>query len=107
MEYLAGYGVKPQRALVALGLLYLAATLLFVAASVPLKESMVLAAGALFTFGADPDRLLHFGYRLTLIYVCLSFFGIALTALFVTTLASRWFRGRVPQQAIRSRYDAP
>lgn len=106
-EIFAGYGVKPLRAFAVLIMLYVSATAFFAAASVPLKESLVLAAGALFTFGAGADRLMRFGYPETIVYICLSFSGIALTALFVTTLANRWFRGRIPSQTIKSRYDGP
>src|SRR5229473_1736103 len=100
VEVLTGYGVKPQRPLVVMLLLYVAATALF-AAAMPLKESIVFTAGALFTFGASSEHLNTFGYGGRLAYVALSFSGVSLVSLFVTSLANLWFRSKIPKQTIR------
>ncbi len=81
-------------------LLYVAATALF-AAAMPLKESIVFTAGALFTFGASSEHLNTFGYGGRLAYVALSFSGVSLVSLFVTSLANLWFRSKIPKQTIR------
>jgi len=103
-EAIAGYGIKPVRPLGMVLLLYVLATSLF-SIVMPLKESVVFTAGALFTFGAAADHLNDFGYVGRLFYVSLSFFGIILSALFVTSLANLWFRSRIPTRSVKTRYS--
>lgn len=90
-EYLAGYGVRPLRVLTAMAIALLLSTVLF-SAAVGAADGVILAAGALFTFGAKADLLAQFGPVYRTLYVFTAFVGISLTALFVTVLANVWFR---------------
>jgi hypothetical protein len=102
-ELITGYGMKPLRPLVALGVVCFVATLLF-SFSMPLNESMIFSAGALFTFGAAADHLKEFGFWGRLFYISLSFCGISLSGLFITCLANLWFRSKIPFQTIKTPY---
>lgn len=101
-ELLTGYGVRPARPLIAMLLLYVIAAILWTSVMPP-RESMLFTAGALLTFGARSECLDHLGYWARIAYVGLAFFGIAFSALFVTTLANLWFRQRVPSRTIEPR----
>lgn len=103
-EWLTGYGLRPFRPLLALLALYFVATLVFWA-EMPLKESMVFSAGGLFTFGAGSEHFKDLGYPGTIFYVSLAFFGITLTALFVTCVASLAFRAKIPAKTIKTIYS--
>lgn len=101
-ELLSGYGTRPRRPLLAMVALYATGTAGY-AQSMPLNESIVFTAGALFTFGAASEHLRGLGWIGRLYYVVLAFSGIALSALFVTSLAHRWFRPRIPAQTVQAR----
>lgn len=103
-EAITGYGSRPLRPLIAMAFVYALSTLLF-SLAMPLKESIVFTAGAFFTFGAASEHLKDFSYAGRLVYVGLSFCGIILSALFVTSLANLWFRSRVPAQTIAKAKD--
>ena len=90
-EWLAGYGVRPFRVLGAMfGALLISATAFSIA--VGNADGMMLAAGALFTFGAKAHLLDGLGLMYQVLYVLTAFVGISLTAMFITVLANVWFR---------------
>ena len=90
-EWLAGYGVRPFRVLGAMfGALLISATTFSLALGNP--DGMMLAAGALFTFGAKADLLDRLGLMYRVLYVFTAFVGISLTAMFIAVLANVWFR---------------
>jgi hypothetical protein len=90
-EWLAGYGVRPFRVLAAmLGALLISATAFSIALGN--ADGLLLAAGALFTFGAKADLLDGLGLMYRVLYVFTAFAGISLTAMFITVLANVWFR---------------
>ena len=93
LEYLTGYGVKPIRVLLAMIAVFFAVTVGF-SLKFGLADALLLVAGAFFTFGAKSELLngLSLGWRI--LYVATAFSGIALTALFITVLASNWLRER-------------
>ena len=90
-EYLAGYGVRPGRVLVTMLGAFVLSSVIFSAAVGP-SDGFILAAGALFTFGAKADVLgrLHAFYQIA--YIATAFVGISLTALFVAICSNVWFR---------------
>ena len=90
-EYVAGYGVRPTRVLMAMIGTLLASTLMF-SGRFNFSDALVLAAGALFTFGAKSDSLAILGPGYQILYIATAFLGVSLTALFVTVLANVWFR---------------
>jgi hypothetical protein len=90
-EYLAGYGVRPLRVLGAMAVWLLASTALF-SLAVGAADGVILASGALFTFGAKADLLAQLSATYRALYVLTAFVGISFTALFVTVLANVWLR---------------
>lgn len=90
-EYLAGYGVRPWRVLAVMAAVLGMSTVLF-SAVLGFTDGSILAAGALFTFGAKADLLDKLGSIHRMFYILTAFVGIALTALFITVLANVWFR---------------
>jgi hypothetical protein len=90
-EYLAGYGVRPLRVLAAMVIAFAGSAALFATAVSP-PDSVILASGALFTFGAKADLLTELVVPYRMLYVMTAFVGISLTALFITVLANIWFR---------------
>ena len=99
---LTGYGLRPARPIIAMLLLYAIATWGY-AVFMPLKESITFTGGALFTFGAGSEQMKDFGCLARIIYVALSFSGIVLSALFVTTLANLCFRQKIPIRTLKPR----
>lgn len=91
LEYLTGYGVKPIRVLLAMFGVLFAVTLGF-SLKVGFADAVLLVAGAFFTFGAKSEILNGLSVGWKILYVATSFLGIALTALFITVLASKWLR---------------
>src|SRR5260370_8095788 len=84
-KWLAGYGVRPLRALASIAALYVLAAAIFKTAF-DFPTSLLLAAGSLFTFVAKADQLASFPWPYSVVYGLTSFGGIALPALFVTLL---------------------
>ena len=101
-ELFTGYGVKPIRPIIAMLLIYAIATCLWTIA-MPLEESILFTAGALFTFGAGSEHLKDFGCWARIVYAGLSFCGIVFSGLFVATLANLWFRQKIPKQTVKPR----
>jgi len=95
IENIAGYGIKPWRALETLFLFSTVGFCLFYFwGKVAVSKSIMLTAGAIFTFGAFTDELKRLGICFQLLYIFLSFSGIAFTALFITSVANIWFSER-------------
>ena len=92
-KWLAGYGVRPMRVLAAIAILYAIATAVF-RFQFDTQTALLLAAGALFTFGAEADKLASVAWPFSVVYAITSFGGIALAALFVTVLATVFLRER-------------
>jgi hypothetical protein len=92
-KWIAGYGVRPLRVLATIAALYVLAAAIFKTAF-DLPTSLLLAAGALFTFGARAEQLASVPWPYSVVYGLTSFGGIALTALFVTVLAAVFLRER-------------
>lgn len=92
-EVLTGYGIRPLRVVLAMLVCAFASAVWFTHL-VGLRRGVLLAAGALFTFGANTDALERLSFASTLIYIVTSFAGVCLVALFITVLANRWFRER-------------
>lgn len=106
IEVVAGYGVKPQRPIIIMLLLYVVATLGFsFLGELSFKDSIIFTAGAIFTFGASADLLKDFGVFARLIYVSLSFSGISLIAIFITSMANLWFRSKIPVTTVKTPYN--
>lgn len=91
LEYIAGYGVKPFRVLSTMLGIFLFSLYLF-SQKIGLSDGLILTSGALFTFGANADLLKALDVFYKVLYVATSFFGISLTALFITVLANVWLR---------------
>lgn len=87
-EYLSGYGLKPVRVLGWLGILFVSSYCWFSFCLGNWKDTIILAAGALFTFGAKSELLEQLSTLNRVIYICLAFAGVSLTALFVTVMAN-------------------
>ncbi len=85
-ELVFGYGLRPMNVLGSLLAVLVLGWGLFTTATTP-KQALLLAAGALFTFGAETGSLSALGYRYSILYVFLAFLGISLIALFVVVLA--------------------
>jgi hypothetical protein len=92
-EVTTGYGLRPARVVVTMAAVLVAGTLWF-AYRLPLREALLLASGAMLTFGASTDRLQKLPMTDVGAYLALAFAGVTLTALFVTTLARRIFTQR-------------
>ncbi len=92
-EYVAGYGVKPHRVLLAMCIVYLLSLALFLQ-KFTLSDALLLTAGAFFTFGASSDLIQVAPTFWQVAYVATSFLGVSLSALFVTVLANVWLRER-------------
>ena len=92
-EYVAGYGVRPGRTMLTmLGVLLLAWVVFGIRTDS--STGLMIAAGALFTFGAFANDVLAFGLPYTAFYVAVSFAGVALAGTLVTVWANRWLRER-------------
>jgi hypothetical protein len=103
-ELLTGYGTKPLRPFIVMILCYLSAVAVFTK-YIALKDSIVFSAGAFFTFGAESHHIQNFGILGRAFYVFLSFVGISMTALFITTLANNLFKSRIPSASKKDRYS--
>lgn len=102
IELISGYGIKPFRSLLTIFILFVISTAGFsICGEIELKESIIFTSGALFTFGAGSEYLKEFGLLPRVIYVGLSFLGISLVALFVTSLSNLWFRSKVPSKTVK------
>jgi hypothetical protein len=93
LEFLTGYGVRPQRVLAVLILLVVAGTAIF-SRQVGFGNALILTAGGFFTFGGFADLLKGLSIWYRLLYICAAFLGMFLTGLYVTVLANVWFRER-------------
>ena len=102
-ELLTGYGLRPIRPFLSMIILYVAAVACF-ATKVPAEDGVFIAGGALFTFGAGIEQVSRLGLIWRVLYISLSFLGISLTSLLVTTLANRLFRSRIPVQTLRDKW---
>jgi hypothetical protein len=87
-EAVAGYGLKPQRVLCFLVLLFAVVFLIFWARLGNASDSLLLSAGAFLTFGAKVDLLEHLTMLDKAIYIASAFVGVSLVALFITVLAN-------------------
>ena len=95
LENVAGYGIKPFRVLVAMILLFLLGFAAFhLLGKIGISDSLFITAGAMFTFGANVNQVNELGIGFHILYVLISFFGIALSALLITVLANIWFKDR-------------
>ncbi len=103
-ELVTGYGRKPLRPLAALFLVHVVGVLIF-SIKVSFADSLLLTAGALFTFGAGTTHLEQFGVGWRLFYIFLAFFGVTGTAVFITTLANLWFSSKVPTPTVKTSYN--
>ena len=65
---------------------------LVLSTGVGFEKALLLSTGALWTFGARSELLQDLPGIYTVIYVSESFIGVALMALWITTLDTRWFR---------------
>ena len=92
-ECLTGYGTMPFRVLAIFIIIYFIAVLVY-CLQLNFSDSLVFAAGALLTFGGFSEHLNTMGMGFRLFYILLSFCGISLTALFMTTLAAKWLNKR-------------
>lgn len=92
-EILTGYGTMPFRVLCIIVALYFLSVIVFVT-KIKFDDSLILAAGALLTFGGFTDQLSHLGIAYRIFYILISFCGVSLTALFMTTLAAKWLNKR-------------
>jgi len=92
-EVIAGYGVKPLRALIAMCCVFALGLVLF-CAKVGFSDGFLLTSGALFTFGARAELLQDLSIFYKVIFVFCAFSGIFLVAVLVTVLANRWLRER-------------
>ncbi len=104
-EVLTGYGRRPLRPLLMIGLAFASGVFAF---SFPLKfeDSLLLTAGALFTFGASTGLLEKLGVGWRLLYIFLSFVGVTGTAMFITSLATLWFHSKVPNPTVKTPYNS-
>jgi hypothetical protein len=85
-EYLFGHSLRPGRVLLSLLTLLLFGSVWFTTA-MPVREAILFAAGALFTFGIHADKLDSLSTSYSIVYVFLAFAGISLTALFAAVWA--------------------
>jgi hypothetical protein len=92
-EYLAGYGVRPLRVLLALFAWVVVGVAVFWP-QVGFSNALILTAGGFFTFGGYVDLLHNLGIWYRLWYVASAFLGMILTGLYVTVLANIWLRER-------------
>jgi len=93
LEFLTGYGVRPQRVLTVLILLVAGGTTIF-SRQVGFANALILTAGGFFTFGGYADLLKGLSIWYRLLYICAAFLGMLLTGFYVTVLANVWFRER-------------
>lgn len=92
-EATTGYGLRPARVVATMAAVLAGGTLWF-AQHLPWRESLLLASGAMLTFGASTDRLQTLPLRDVAAYLALAFAGVTLTALFVIAAARRVFAMR-------------
>lgn len=93
-EFIAGYGLKPGRVLIVLGLMFGGASCFFSWRLGTWSDGLLLSAGAFLTFGAKADLLGKLSFVNHLIYIGSAFSGVSLVALFVTVLASVLLKDR-------------
>jgi|SRR5581483_104272 uncharacterized protein YjbI with pentapeptide repeats len=91
LELITGYGIKPFRVLLAMLIVFLIFSIIFIS-KIGFSEGLLLSAGAFFTFGANTNYLQTLGTLFKIVYIAEPFFGISLMALFITVLANYWFR---------------
>lgn len=90
-EYITGYGLKPQRVLISIFLLFLIFTLVHVFYFTNKDNVISFSAGAFLTYGAFSEYLKEANTFIKIWYVVESFFGLSSIALFITVLANRIF----------------
>jgi hypothetical protein len=93
LEYITGYGLKPQRVVGGM-LVTLLASCVYFSLQVGVSDGLVMATGAFFTFGAKADLLDKLPLISRIVYIATSFLGVALVASLITVLANVWFRER-------------
>lgn len=93
LEFLTGYGVKPIRVFLAMMFVFAVALIVF-SLKIAFGDALLLVSGALFTFGANADLLKNLGIGYKITYIVTAFCGMALLALFITVLATKWLRER-------------
>lgn len=86
IEAVTGYGQYPARVLFSMAAWFSIILPIFTDA-VGIRDAVVLASGAIFTFGARADLLTALSPMYTVVYIFTSFVGITLVALFVTVSA--------------------
>jgi hypothetical protein len=89
--FVTGYGVLPFRIFLWLILMF-SGNLLYFKQFFNASDSLILAAGALFTFGAKTNLLDNLSFLGQLLYVFTSFAGISLVALLVSSFSNIWNR---------------
>jgi hypothetical protein len=89
-ETITGYGLRPARVLGTMAAVLVAGSVWF-ARDLPWRDALLLASGAMLTFGASTDRLKILPIIDVVAYLLLAFGGVMLSALFVTTAARRIF----------------
>ena len=104
-EAITGYGSRPLRPLAALVLAFIFGVLVF-STKVKFEDSLLLTAGAIFTFGASTSLLEPLGVWWRLLYISLSFAGVTGTAMFITSLANLWFGSKVPTPTVKTAYTS-
>ncbi|MGZ4107170.1 MAG: pentapeptide repeat-containing protein [Tumebacillaceae bacterium] len=87
-EIVAGYGAKPIRVLLCLGVLYLLVSFRFSYALGDVKDGILLSSGAFLTFGAKSDLLASMGLFDNCLYIASAFVGISMVALLITVMAN-------------------
>ena len=92
-ETTTGYGLRPARVVATMIAVLVVGTIWF-ARRLVWRDALLLASGAMLTFGASTDRLQALPWIDVVAYVALAFSGVTLTALFVTAAARRIFTER-------------
>lgn len=93
VEFIAGYGVKPERVFITMILFFALFSSVFIA-RFGFSQGILMSAGAFCTFGAGADRIPPGDLLIETLYIIESFTGISILALFVTVLANMWFRDK-------------
>lgn len=90
-EYVTGYGLKPQRVLLLIVLLFIMFTSIHVSYLTNKNDVLLFSAGAFLTYGAFSEYLKDASMLIKILYVVESFAGVSSIALFITVLANRIF----------------
>lgn len=90
LEIVAGYGIRPLRVLLWMGILFLLFSLIFTE-RLGYPDGLLLSTGSYFTNGVDSQVITHIGIGYQLLFILESFLGIVFTTLFITVMANLWF----------------